>query len=340
MTNRTPAVVALASMGVLGSPAFAQSTTPSNAMASLDEATWSKAGSYEWKRPDNVRFIIVRACGGGGGGAGGYSIFSRAVPGPEGETAAGGGGGAGSTVSTILLGPLAAPSYTVVIGNGGNDWVKTDDGADNITTAAGRDLIFSGGGDDLVEALEGNDFIDAGGGNDEAGGGAGADMVFGGHGDDELNAGEGNDYVDGGAGADELSGGSDNDIIYDGSGSDRIEGRRGNDKIFLSADSDADIIGFRPGEAGVDTIFGFDIPPEKEADQYGGDQIDLQRFKLDEDKILDAEQVLREGTRFGTQVSVDPTGGDDADAVKLAVLIGIRPEDLGVDSIDSDIFLL
>ena len=35
------------------------------------------------------------------------------------ETAAGGGGGAGSTVSTILLGPLTAASYTVVIGNGG-----------------------------------------------------------------------------------------------------------------------------------------------------------------------------------------------------------------------------
>ena len=119
MKNRTPAVVALASMGVLGSPAFAQSTTPSNAMASLNEATWSKAGSYEWKRPDNVRFIVVRACGGGGGGGGGYSIFSRAVPGPQGETAAGGGGGAGSTVSTILLGPLTAPTYTVVIGNGG-----------------------------------------------------------------------------------------------------------------------------------------------------------------------------------------------------------------------------
>jgi hypothetical protein len=103
-------LVSVALLGLAASSAFAQ-TEPDN--------TWSKAGTYEWKRPDNVRFIIVRACGGGGGGGGGYSIFPRAVPKRDGGTAAGGGGGGGSPVSMILLGPLTAPSYKVVIGNGG-----------------------------------------------------------------------------------------------------------------------------------------------------------------------------------------------------------------------------
>jgi hypothetical protein len=125
MKDRTPAFVAVASTALIASTAFAQadvgaqSTTPLTAAVRLNEVTWSQAGSYEWKRPDNVRFIIVRACGGGGGGGGGYSIFPRAAPKQDGGTATGGGGGAGATVSTILLGPLTAPSYTVVIGRGG-----------------------------------------------------------------------------------------------------------------------------------------------------------------------------------------------------------------------------
>ena len=76
----------------------------------LSEVTWSKAGAYVWNRPDHVRFILVRACGGGGGGGGGFSIFPRPEPRSDGGTAAGGGGGAGATVSTILLGPLTESS--------------------------------------------------------------------------------------------------------------------------------------------------------------------------------------------------------------------------------------
>ena len=125
MMTRTQAFVALAATGLLASPTFAQdvrdaqSTTPSGARRLLNEETWSAAGSYEWKRPDNVRFILVRACGGGGGGGGGHSFDTRAGADRKRGTAAGGGGGAGADVSTILLGPLTATSYAVVIGRGG-----------------------------------------------------------------------------------------------------------------------------------------------------------------------------------------------------------------------------
>ena len=121
MTNRTPVFVALVSTGLITFPTFAQVATdaqnnsPANASKRLNEQTWSEAGSYEWTRPDNVRFVLVRACGGGGGGGGGHSVFTRSGAKP----ATGGGGGAGSAVATILLGPLTAPTYTVVIGSGG-----------------------------------------------------------------------------------------------------------------------------------------------------------------------------------------------------------------------------
>ena len=98
----------------------------------LTEVTWSKSGTYEWSRPDTVRYILVRACGGGGGGGGGYSLFPRPAPKAEGGTASGGGGGAGSSVTTILLGPLTAARYTIVIGPGGAGAASTR------TTSSGK----------------------------------------------------------------------------------------------------------------------------------------------------------------------------------------------------------
>jgi hypothetical protein len=93
--------------------------------AKLSEVTWSKAGTYQWNRPDHVRFVLVRACGGGGGGGGGYSILPRPVPRQDAGTATGGGGGAGAVVSTILLGPLTDSTYTIAIGHGGKGAVST-----------------------------------------------------------------------------------------------------------------------------------------------------------------------------------------------------------------------
>ena len=88
--------------------------------------TWTTSGTYEWDRPDNVRFILIRACGGGGGGGGGYSIFPHPAPRGDDGTAAGGGGGVGSSVATTLLGPLTAARYTIVVGRGGNGGASTN----------------------------------------------------------------------------------------------------------------------------------------------------------------------------------------------------------------------
>jgi hypothetical protein len=96
----------------------------------LSEMTWSKEVTYQWNRPDHVRWALIRACGGGGGGAGAF-------------------------VTTTLLGPLTASSYTVVIGRGGAGGASrfatsatgagTHDSAGQpglATTFAGQDLSF------------------------------------------------------------------------------------------------------------------------------------------------------------------------------------------------------
>ena len=149
--------------------------------------------------------------------------------------------------------------------------------------------------------------------------------------------------MDGGAGADRLRGGSDNDIIRDGSGGDRIEGRAGSDKIFLSSDSITDDIRFRlddsgAPESGVDTILRFDTSsPGADRGQPGGDRLDLAEYGFQE-----RGQILLESTKLGTELSVDPTGEDPDDAVELAVLVGISPDDLTAEDglINTDIILL
>ena len=130
MKNRLRSFVPLVSAGLIASVvlpqgAHAQNEPPLKGTARVDEVTWSKDGTYEWNRPDNVRFIIVRACGGGGGGAGGFSLSPRAALQRDSGIAAGGGGGAGAAVATILLGPLTASRYTIVIGRGGTGAAST-----------------------------------------------------------------------------------------------------------------------------------------------------------------------------------------------------------------------
>ena len=248
-------------LGLAASSAFAQ-TAP--------DTTWSKAGSYEWKRPDNVRFIVVRACGGGGGGGGGYSIFSRAGAGPKEETAAGGGGGAGSAVSTILLGPLTAPSYTVVIGNGGRGAAsshhtsklpKGTPGEDGTATSfTGSDLSFetpgAAGGragaysvpmtDAMSNVYEERVSKAKSSGDAYPGGGSAQNgtrglLGLGGEGNVRGDSGGGGGSLrKGGAGGDANSGGSDGDSCAGGggagflqSGGDSSVGGRGGDGSLI-----------------------------------------------------------------------------------------------------------
>ena len=143
--HRKLAVVSLA--GVIGASAHAQETAASPG-GRVAEVTWTKDGTYEWARPAHVRYVLVRACGGGGGGGGGYSLAPR--PTARDGTAVGGGGGAGAPVSTTLLGPLSAASYTVVIGRGGaggaSKFAAKSTSADlsGNTGAAGMPTSFTG----------------------------------------------------------------------------------------------------------------------------------------------------------------------------------------------------
>src|SRR5689334_45111 len=105
------ALLSFLSTGLIAALALAESEPAAKASPAgkkFSEVSWTKAGTYQWDRPENVRYVLVRACGGGGGGGGSYSLFPKPAPKEDGGTAAGGGGGAGSPVATILLGPLTA----------------------------------------------------------------------------------------------------------------------------------------------------------------------------------------------------------------------------------------
>ena len=138
-------VVSLA--GAIAASAHAQETATSPG-GRVAEVTWTKDGTYEWARPAHVRYVLVRACGGGGGGGGGYSLAPR--PTASDGTAVGGGGGSGALVSTTLLGPLSAASYTVVIGRGGSGGASkvaaksTSADLSGNTGASGTPTSFSG----------------------------------------------------------------------------------------------------------------------------------------------------------------------------------------------------
>lgn len=106
----------------------------------LEQGAYVFAGpggtTFCWKRPEQVRFAIVRACGGGGSGLDAWYPSAR---GPD---------GLGGRRRTEIVGPLTAASYEVVLGKGGIGG-KYDEGSypGTATTFLGSDaqLTFSGG---------------------------------------------------------------------------------------------------------------------------------------------------------------------------------------------------
>src|SRR5262245_57262586 len=135
----------------VASPGVAQEAVQSQG-ARLSEVSWTQEGRYEWNRPDRVRYVLVRACGGGGGGGGGISFSREPTPRNDGGTATGGGGGAGAFVTTTLLGPLTAASYTIVIGRGGAGGTSVF-----ATSASGTDSGKSAGQPGAPTSFTGSD---------------------------------------------------------------------------------------------------------------------------------------------------------------------------------------
>jgi serralysin len=99
-------------------------------------------------------------------------------------------------------------------------WVLGDKGDDVVRTGAGDDFVNGAQDNDTVWGGDGNDWIRTGIGNDTIYGGAGDDKLVGADGHDEVHGGDGNDRVGGGAGSDRLYAGAGKDVVACGGGSD------------------------------------------------------------------------------------------------------------------------
>lgn len=149
----------------------------------------------------------------------------------------------------------------VVKGNIAANNLSGNAGQDSIDGAEGNDLISGGAGEDTLWGGEGNDSIDGGAdfdkingnvGNDTAYGGEGGDWVVGGKDNDVLHGENGADVVNGNLGDDTCNGGADADWVRGGQGDDVLDGGAGND--WLSGDRGNDAV---TGGAGADTFYFF-----------------------------------------------------------------------------------
>ncbi|MFC2952878.1 calcium-binding protein [Marinicaulis aureus] len=163
-----------------------------------------------------------------------------------------------------------ANTVNLILGYGGNDFIRGlggpdylyggdgddtiyGDGAGTPSGSAGHDFIDGGAGHDLVYGGDGDDYIDGGSENDDLRGSAGNDVIYGGFGRDVIRGNSGDDDIRGGAGGDTLAGGLDNDEIRGASGDDAMKGESGDD--LLSGGIDDDLL---KGNDGVDTLIGGD----------------------------------------------------------------------------------
>jgi Ca2+-binding RTX toxin-like protein len=104
---------------------------------------------------------------------------------------------------------LSAPSNdfrdgVILNGNGGND---------TLTGEAGADTLNGGDGNDSLQGMNGLDALNGGNGNDELRGGHDADTLDGGAGNDTLDGGTGNDWFLLGTGSNSVNGGSGSDFV-------------------------------------------------------------------------------------------------------------------------------
>jgi Ca2+-binding RTX toxin-like protein len=128
------------------------------------------------------------------------------------------------------------------------------DGLDYLRGEEGNDQIFGGFGFDDVHGNMGDDTVSGGTGNDWVVGGKDNDNLTGDDGDDIVYGNLGDDTCDGGAGADIVRGGQANDILRGGDGADFLSGDRGDDTITGGAGADT-FSSF--GDAGLDRVLDF-----------------------------------------------------------------------------------
>lgn len=147
----------------------------------------------------------------------------------------------------------------VIYGLADNDWISGLAGDDTLHGGLGDDELYGGLGNDVLNGDEGNDRLHGRAGNDTLNGGMGNDELHDSEGDNVLNGGTGDDLLSvnaGSAGINILDGGAGNDRLYANAG-DTLTGGEGQDIFTLSAQkilyypsaqTEALITDFRPGE--------------------------------------------------------------------------------------------
>ena len=114
--------------------------------------------------------------------------------------------------------------FTLLRGNGGNDF---------ITGSPRTDVINGGDGNDTLLGKDGNDILNGDDGNDGLSGFNGDDVLDGGRGYDRGYGGEGNDTLSGGNARDTLTGGNGDDALDGDGGDDTLVGGTGNNDASI-----------------------------------------------------------------------------------------------------------
>jgi Ca2+-binding RTX toxin-like protein len=121
-------------------------------------------------------------------------------------------------------------SYVVDMGTGSSNY-----GGESYTNF--ENLVSGNGADSITGTSVAND-IRTNGGNDTVVAGGGKDLVAGGDGNDSIDGGGGNDQLFGGAGDDTIAGGTGADVLKGNTGSDTLYGGAGADELFGGPNND------------------------------------------------------------------------------------------------------
>ena len=187
---------------------------------------------------------------------GSVTVFLEAVRNEEGDASGAGGNDTFTGIEDVLTGS-------------GNDSVKGDLLANNLSGGAGNDTLLGDGGDDTLTGGTGNDSLNGGDDVDwvsyaerngavtvnlvtlRASGSGGADTLSG---IENVITGAGNDNVTGSSLDNIISAGIGNDTLVGNSGNDTISGGLGNDSLNGGSGTDHFIFNTALGTANVDRI--------------------------------------------------------------------------------------
>ena len=211
----------------------------------------------------------------------------------------------------------------IIVGNGSNNQIFGNDGADTLNGNGGNDRLFGEAGDDTLNGGDGNDIHSGGFGDDRFIGGQGNDILLGGAGFDTadyinsasavtVNLATGGTAGDAAGdtyfGIESVFGSQFGDSITGSAGNDTLIGYIGNDMLTGSGGVDA-FVYFQAFD-GADTITDFDVMSEV---------IVMQDALAAFDTFA---EVIAAATDDGTDTTIDFGGGN------ILTLLGVLVGDL------------